>query len=565
MEFTSTHYKPLIYTAILFAAILFINCAEIGPPPGGEIDKLKPRIISSVPENGAVNVSPGNEIVIHFSERITKPASGKSIYISPRLPEKPKVKWKSDHITITLPDSFKTDQTYIISLASGIKDLRNNPIDSGSIIAFSTGDELSSGKISGFVKNDLGKPENAMLIGLYNKKDFNASTFIDSLYPDYFAVTDKEGFFTFQYIPNNKYIVLGISDRNKDERFNPDREYFAVTDREIVLDSLNQFENLLLTVNPSDTSSPEIQSVRYLADRLVHLSLSKEIDLNLIQTNLSNLILKSIDSDSTSYPCLFLMESDVTAGNSLNGYFGEIPDGLYICELLYKKDHSAIYKDSIKIERFEDETNPKIIYFQPDIFPIFLNDLDISLQFSEPIDTAKLSSETFVILDNDSNIIIPSTEIINSSYLNFSSAQLQEGNQYSFIVSEFDIFDITGNSLGDSTKSYTLNIVDTDSVGTISGEVSIIPEDKLSAPIFLQFDNIKTKQSYTNELSGSKFSLELPAGKYVLSGYIDSDKNGIRSKGSIFPFKYSEWYTTHPDTISVRARFETSDIKLNFR
>ncbi|MCH7691762.1 MAG: hypothetical protein IIA17_12070, partial [candidate division Zixibacteria bacterium] len=75
----------------------------------------------------------------------------------------------------------------------------------------------------------------------------------------------------------------------------------------------------------------------------------------------------------------------------------------------------------------------------------------------------------------------------------------------------------------------------------------------------------KSKQSYHLRLLNKTFYIDLPAGKYLLSGYIDEDDSGRRGKGSVWPYTFAETYFKYDDTISVRARFETAGIELEVK
>jgi hypothetical protein len=59
--------------------------------------------------------------------------------------------------------------------------------------------------------------------------------------------------------------------------------------------------------------------------------------------------------------------------------------------------------------------------------------------------------------------------------------------------------------------------------------------------------------------------VDLPGSKYLLSGFIDSDLDGKKGKGSIDPFRLAETSASYPDTIAVRPRFETAEIKFEFK
>jgi len=64
---------------------------------------------------------------------------------------------------------------------------------------------------------------------------------------------------------------------------------------------------------------------------------------------------------------------------------------------------------------------------------------------------------------------------------------------------------------------------------------------------------------------GDRFKFSVKPGKYVMSGYLDRDGNGKYDFGTLKPFKYSENYFNYPDTIRVRARFESAGIELHIK
>ena len=96
--------------------LLLCSCAEIVAPPGGPVDKRGPQLISSDPINGATNVAPSDIVTLTFSERLIAPERGRPVFISPRQIGDVKIEWKSERIIINFPDSFRADQTYLISV-----------------------------------------------------------------------------------------------------------------------------------------------------------------------------------------------------------------------------------------------------------------------------------------------------------------------------------------------------------------------------------------------------------------------------------------------------------------
>jgi hypothetical protein len=132
-------------------------------------------------------------------------------------------------------------------------------------------------------------------------------------------------------------------------------------------------------------------------------------------------------------------------------------------------------------------------------------------------------------------------------------------------VAEFEVADRAGNLLGDSVTSFTFGTLDTDSLGTIAGTVSIRLRDKAGDPAGLILREGSNRFVDTRTVKEREFTVSVPGGKYLLSGFVDSDKDGKRSDGSLRPYRMAETSSVHPDTIAVRARFETTGIEMIFK
>ncbi len=545
------------------------GCAEVASPPGGEADKTNPYLVGSVPENGAVNVGLSNSITLFFSERIVKPPSGKAVFVSPRPSRDPKIKWKSSRIEVVLPDSFKVPQTYIVSLSSSIADLHGNRLDSSSIVAFSTGPAIDSGEVAGHIYSG-NHPGSGLIVALYNASTFEDSTVVfDSLYPDYVAQSNKEGFFAFQYLPEREYKLVAFDDKNRNERFNPERESFALPDRPIIIGGQIPLDNLLLSLTTQDTVSAEIISAVFTVDRLLKVRLSRKIPLKLLRQSPSNLMLSN-QSDTPKkaphvFPCNSLLESDEDSASVLNGYFGLLRDGIYNLELTYDISKPSLRYRNVEVSSVKDINAPTVVRFNPGNVPQFMDQVEIQAVFSEPLDTTKMSEGTFELWESADTKVSLSREWLDAFHLLLHPALLKEGARYRLAVTEFEVADLAGNILGDSLREYPFTILASDSLGSASGEVVIDITGEEDSPVVLSFRQLGTQQVFHSGASGREFKMDLPRGKYLLSGFVDSDLDGTKGNGSIYPFRLAETSASYPDTIAVRARFETTGIRFGFK
>ena len=103
-----------------------------------------------------------------------------------------------------------------------------------------------------------------------------------------------------------------------------------------------------------------------------------------------------------------------------------------------------------------------------------------------------------------------------------------------------------------------------DSLGSVSGRVSFGPGVDSAGTTHLLFRPVTGSVVFEKVPEGESFNYSLPPGKYFLSGFLDNNNNGRHDFGNLYPFAFAEKATIHPDTIRVRARFETADIEFIF-
>jgi len=192
---------------------LFIfKCATRGRPGGGPVDKIPPEIIYTFPTSDSLGVENLEEIQIHFSERMDENSVIKSIFISPPLDYE--IDWSGgDELTLVIPsDSLRIDQTYVITVGSDAQDSRKNRMKESYQFAFSTGDYLDKGKISGKIY-ELNKKD-VMYIYAY---EYSENDTIDPRYHTarFLTQSGEKGEYQVSYLPLRNYRVFVVDDQNK--------------------------------------------------------------------------------------------------------------------------------------------------------------------------------------------------------------------------------------------------------------------------------------------------------------------------------------------------------------
>lgn len=565
MDFTGPITNRRLSTGLIIPlTLILISCAEIGPPPGGPEDKTGPFILYSTPATGSTNVEPGNSVTIQFSERVERPGGKKAVFISPRPSKEPKLKWKSDRLIINFADSFALNQTYIISLSTDIVDLRRNRLDSATGVAFSTGPSLDSGSISGAVF-DGERPSAGVLVALYDSAWFSDGRPIDSIYGNYLTQTSAGGTFAFDYLPPSYFYLIAFEDRNRDERFNPGRERFAVPDREVSVSGQALLDSLSLTLTNRDTADLRIVSAAYSPESIVRIRLSSEIDIRALVRHPGRVLLRPVTDTLTEIGGQALLWREGQLYDSEFGiYAGILNEGVYVLDVVYDDGAPGLRFDSLRVKVREDKDPPTVV-FRPDARPQFLKKLNMRATFSEPLDSAKLTDATFQLFDDADKRLSLSWIWSDPLHVNFISGEITSGARYRLKITEFEIADLSGNTLGDSLREYPITTLDPDSTGTISGVTNIGLVGREQAPVALSFTKIENQQTFDLPVEGRDFKIELPTGKYTVRGFIDVDSNRVRDLGAAVPYRLAESAMIHPDTIAVRARFETSGVELKFK
>jgi len=559
---------------VILVSFFVAGCAEVGPPPGGEEDKKGPTLLESSPASGALGVATNSEVVLTFSETLVKPDQGTAVFVSPRPERSPQMEWKGNRLRILFAEPLLPDRTYVISVNTTVADLRRNRLDSAVTVAFSTGQTIDTGLVSGQVLNQDGKPAMGWAVGLYPLAQFEQYALADSVHPIYLTTAGNNGFFTLPYLPSGAYSLIAFLDKNRDDFFNPAIEPFAVPDRDILVGGGLPLNRLILAGTVLDSLAPGVVSVVSTEDGLVRLRLSRTVDPSYLKDHCDQTLLSlRSDSSTVDYRCTGFLESDLDQTSVLTGAFPEIPEGLYRLSLLHKGDAPALVRDSVVIKKQLDKTPPQILRTLPGDKPLFVNQVKCGLTWSEPIDKTKLSEQSLVLWEDSTRLVQIKPVWSDAFHLNLVPQDLNAGHKYRLDISEFDFRDFSGNALGDSLRSYRFATLDADSVGSISGQVIVAIPHKAQKTALLSFVNTSSKSTFTVEietLGGSAisaprpFSLDVPPGKYLVSGFLDTDGNRKFTPGSINPYRPSETQAFLVDTVAVRARFEIAGVEFKF-
>jgi len=231
---------------ILFAALTILSCAGQMLHRGAH--RHRPSGDSrTVPDTNAVRVST-RQIVLEFTEYVERRSVEESIFISPPVGIL-EFDWSGTELTIGFPDTLRKNTTYVVNVGTDIVDVRaRNRMASGFTLAFSTGDSIDQGWISGRVYDE--KPVGVMLFA-YILDDIRPDTLDPTrTKPDFVVQTGGGGNYRLSNIPLKSYRLFAVRDEYRNFLYDRGIDQIGIASGDVVLGPLRPGRggiNFLLT------------------------------------------------------------------------------------------------------------------------------------------------------------------------------------------------------------------------------------------------------------------------------------------------------------------------------
>ncbi len=183
-----------------------------GGPAGGLKDIRKPRIRFSSPKNQALYVR-GNQIIIQFDEAVKLKNIKSNLRIIPNTDNDYDYVQKKNKLTLTFKKVFASNTTYVLVFDDVIEDVNESNKATNMRLAFSTGGQIDSFRVSGVVRDLLtNKPEQEATVMLYDALD----TFkVEKHKPLYYAKTDTIGRYSISNIREGSYLIYALKEDKK--------------------------------------------------------------------------------------------------------------------------------------------------------------------------------------------------------------------------------------------------------------------------------------------------------------------------------------------------------------
>lgn len=547
---------------VVALAALLVACASEAPPPGGPEDKTPPQVIATFPQPDTVNVSTETTVRIEFSEYLTGSTVKPSIFISPYISTEYDVNVKRRTVTINFAQPLADSTTYIITLGTGIADLRGNKLAQSYQLAFSTGPIIDQGVMQGRIyRRDM--PEGDVTVLAYR----HANVPLDSLMhrrPDYISNPGPQGYFRFAHMNTGDYFFLADQDQNKNYRYDPG-EWTGIPPDTFwtVYDSVR-------------TSALQMKMFQFPADSLILTKIDQQnrhqmtVGFNrapAVPPEKSNFVFIGSGEDSLAPAALaagvsqseFLVEHYNTTVDSPYVFLARNLTGQFGLPFGRERDRRDIVISTVKdtlpfippdISVTDSATNvsqetPFTIRFSRAVQPLSPD----SLLRITGIDTALYSLDW-----KDAQTLAASPDSLwpASAWLNWT-------------LLDSLVHDYRDSTYSDSLSSGSFQFEDGSRYGSVSGHVDAPPQWKTGL-IRVEASPNQGKEEYqtTVDTLRNYHLRRLPGGSYWIQAYYDADSSGTYDAGHPLPFVPSEKFIIFQDSIDVRARWERSGVNMKF-
>jgi hypothetical protein len=397
----------------------------MGMPKGGPKDKTPPVIVKSIPEFNQVNFK-DSKVRITFNEFVIANELTDKFIVSPPTTKRPKFTSKGKTFIVDLNEKLLPNTTYSLDFKDGVVDNNENNSYRNLRMAFSTGPDLDTLRIVGFVRDAFTlEPSKNCYILLYKG---DSDTLIYKSRPDFIAKTNFQGFFVVSNLPVADYQIFALSDVDNNLKYTAGVDSIAFLESRI--SPTAKYEPQRDTVVTGADTLVVLGKTRFFPDPLnFSLFFEKGFDLSLDKYNRTNR--HTIDLTFTA------STADTFNIDLLNVH----PEGKWnIIEKSKQADTLKIWlTDSLVYKR--DTLSIKLSYLQQDSLGVFFTQNDTIRLFladdqanksekskrkeRRKIETetksVALSSNVGAVLDPYRNILLESPEPI----LSFDTAKVK--------------------------------------------------------------------------------------------------------------------------------------------
>jgi hypothetical protein len=555
----------------LVAAMILAGCAGQLAPPGGPPDTVPPRVIRTFPDSNAVRVST-TYVELEFSEYVDRRSVEESIFISPFVGEM-EFDWSGREVRVNFSESLKPARTYVVNVGTDVIDVNaRNRMASGFTLAFSTGDSIDAGSISGRVYDD--RPEGVMVFA-YALEGIRSDTLNPAhTRPDYIMQSGKGGKFILSNIALGPYRLFAVRDEYRNFLYDREIDQIGMAPGDLLLaPGRASVEGVNFLLTKEDTSRVIVISATAVNRRQIDVRFSEPPDSSRFSEARFE-ISDTLSGSEIPVAASFLRRAPVWTAGLVTGGLLDSARGYRISvrgivdragNPLDSSRAVAVFEGSSRVDSLR--TLVTAVGLKDSVKGIFpARSFDI--EFSEPVRRSPL--KTGIMLKDSTGRGVKAGIVWDDEVHArlVPAASLASRAWYGLIVVLDSLQNYRGTTYRDSVLIIRFQTLDLRTTGTMEGGVvdADAPRARHGYTVTARSTNLTPVHERTLVIaSPGKFTLDrLIEGTYAVFGFDNRDSTGRYSYGSPFPFVPSGRFAAYPDTLRVRARWAVEGVLLRF-
>ena len=576
--------------ASVFILILVIySCANMGMPRGGPKDKTPPFIVKSIPEANQTNFNE-NKVRLTFNEFVVQEELSGKFIVSPPTAKKPIFKTKGKSFIVDLNEKLQPNTTYSLDFKDGIVDNNEKNKMKDLRLAFSTGPNLDTLRIVGFVRDAFNlEPAKNCFILLYKG---TSDTLVHKSRPDFVGKTNFQGFFAITNLPSANFMIYALSDIDNNLKYTAGIDSIAFLNKRITPSA--EFQPQRDTVITGADTLVVLGKTRFYPDPL-NFSLFFEKGFDLILDKYERLSRKAIDltfigSTADTFNIELLNVHPKGPWNLIEKSRNSDTLKIWITDsLVYKRDTLALKlsylqkdslgafftkKDTVKLYLADDQINksdknkhkerrkivtePKSVIIASNLGSVLDPYRDIRLESPEPIlsfDTSKV--ELFVKEDTTYIKIAPKIKPDSTNNRRFLvSYPWNFGTSYRLSIDSTALHTIYG--LYGKAYKVDFKTQEEEHYGKI-----IYSLKNVKGPTIIQILEADKNEKLVKSIRIDKdqqFTIPfLEPRKYMMKAIFDRNNNGIWDSGNLAEKTEPEEVCYYLSVLKVRSNWDNQD------
>lgn len=519
-------------------------CARQGYPTGGPKDEQPPVALGSKPQNESRHFAE-KEFFIQFDEYVVLKNATENVLVSPPMKEKPEYTTKGKGVLVKIKDTLQENTTYLFQFKEAIADFTEGNLLPSYEYVFSTGEAMDTMALSGQVLDARnGKPwKETVTVMAYRMESGEQRAENDTMatteQPNFVTRCDKEGNFAFHYIPEGRYRLVALEDKNRNLRVD-------ITDAVA-------WDTAAVASHPvADSTRRQHYFISQPDNRQQRITKSEFTGLGHIviatQMPMERPVIDSLEAEwrlNSRRDTLTLWCLD-TRRDSARFVISD-PSGL---QDTLKLRYSAPRRGGRRTVAGAKEEKTPLMKPLCDGSKAYYDDLHLA--FTTPIVGVADSAMAEIMYLKDSTVSLSPVTLDADGLQARIETCLKSGEQYRIRMDEGLFTDVFGNR----SDSLTFTLTPKD-----YGILSIEIDNRMGVPLVVEVLDSKDTVVATQSLghSATLRFLHLPAGDYRLRAVVDADSNGRWTTGDYRAQRQPEQSLMFEKTLSLRERWEMEE------